>query len=46
MKNKNLLWASLGILALLGGYYWFISSQFKSNNAQKNNRKIILIGNK
>lgn len=45
MNNKKLLWAGIGLLALLGGYYWYVTSQFKSNNAQKNNRKIVLIGN-
>lgn len=46
MKNKQALYFALGIAVLVGGYYWFIISRYANKNPQKNNRKIILIGNK
>jgi hypothetical protein len=46
MKNKKIIWVGVGLLALVGlgvlGYKLFGRSGTKSNDPEKNNRKIIL----
>jgi hypothetical protein len=43
MKNKG-LWITLGLVVLsVGGYFLIRQAKFKSNDPQKNDRKIQLI---
>lgn len=43
MKNKT-LWIALGVVALgVGGYFLVRRAKFKSDDPQKNNRKIQLV---
>jgi hypothetical protein len=46
MRNKKALLYAIGIAVVIGGYYWYVISRYSTKNSQKNNRKIILIGNK
>jgi hypothetical protein len=43
MKNKT-LWITLGLVVLgVGSYFWLRQMKFKSNDPQKNDRKIKLV---